>query len=407
MMTNKIKVIENGNVCSPEGFTSGSIFSGIKSPGQDKKDIGIIFSEKPCVSAGTFTQNSIVSPSVSWTRNIINSSNVQAIVANSGCANTAVGIQGLKDAEEMANITSKKLNININSVAVASTGIIGVELPMALMRKYIPKIELSSKGGNGFANSILTTDKWTKEIAFSIKIHNKEVKVGGVAKGSGMIHPNMATMLSFITTDADIDKIALQKIIKSAVKKSFNQISVDGDQSTNDTVLIIANGLANNNKLKDLSSEETKLFSDVVQKICTFLAKEIARDGEGNNRLIETEIVGAKTTNDALLASRYVVSSNLVNTAVYGRDPNWGRIIGAVGASQIDLNESKIDIFVNDIQIVAEGVAISYNHQSIVIAMGEEVIRFKINLNIGDKSAKAWGSELTEEYVIFNSAYTT
>ena len=149
------------------------------------------------------------------------------------------------------------------------------------------------------------------------------------------------------------------------------------------------------------------MFSDVVQKICTFLAKEIARDGEGNNRLIETEIVGAKTTNDALLASRYVVSSNLVKTAVYGRDPNWGRIIGAVGASQIDLNESKIDIFVNDIQIVAEGVAISYNHQSIVIAMGEEVIRFKINLNIGDKSAKAWGSELTEEYVIFNSAYTT
>ena len=187
----------------------------------------------------------------------------------------------------------------------------------------------------------------------------------------------------------------------SAVKKSFNQISVDGDQSTNDTVLIIANGLANNNKLKDLSSEETKLFSDAVQKVCTFLAKEIARDGEGNNRLIETEIVGAKTTNDALL------SSNLVKTAVYGRDPNWGRIIMAIGASQIDLDESKIEIFVNDIQIVAEGVAISYNHQSIVIAMGEEVIRFIINLNIGDKSAKAWGSELTEEYVIFNSAYTT
>ena len=149
------------------------------------------------------------------------------------------------------------------------------------------------------------------------------------------------------------------------------------------------------------------MFSDAVQKVCTFLAKEIARDGEGNNRLIETEIVGAKTTNDALLASRYVVSSNLVKTAVYGRDPNWGRIIMAIGASQIDLNESKIDIFVNDIQIVSEGVAISYNHQSIVIAMGEEVIRFKINLNIGNESAKAWGSELTEEYVIFNSAYTT
>tara|TARA_B100001146_G_scaffold96542_1_gene85373 strand:- start:24495 stop:25715 length:1221 start_codon:yes stop_codon:yes gene_type:complete len=406
-MNNKIKVIDKGNVCSPKGFTSGSIFSGIKSPGLDKKDIGIIFSERPCVSAGTFTQNSIVSPSVSWTRNIINTENIQAIVANSGCANTAVGIQGLKDAEEMANITSKKLNININSVAVASTGIIGVELPMALMRKYIPKIELSFNGGHGFANSILTTDKRTKEIAFSIKIHNKEVKVGGVAKGSGMIHPNMATMLSFITTDADIEKISLQKIIKSAVKKSFNQISVDGDQSTNDTVLIIANGLANNNKLKDLSSDDTKLFSDAVQKVCTFLAKEIARDGEGNNRLIETEVIGAKTIHDALLASRYVISSNLVKTAVYGRDPNWGRIIMAIGASQIDLIESKIDIFVNDIQIVAEGVAISYNHQSIVIAMGEEVIRFKINLNIGNKSAKAWGSEFTEEYVIFNSAYTT
>jgi len=404
-MESEIKINKKGDICSPKGFLSGSIFSGIKSPGQDKRDIGIIYSESDCISAGTFTQNSVVSPSVTWTKDITSNGNVRAIVANSGCANCAVGEQGLIDAKEMASIAANSLGIDQKEVAVASTGIIGVELPMALMRKFIPEIKMSKKDGNGFARSILTTDTKTKEISVSFEIDGTEINVAGVAKGSGMIHPNMATMLAFITSDVDIEKSALQKILKNSVNKSFNQISVDGDQSTNDTVLLLANGMAKNKKIN--TENDSKKFIEALDIVCTFLAQEIAKDGEGNTRLIEATVTGAKTEEDAMLASRFIVTSNLVKTAVYGRDPNWGRIIMALGASQIPLDESKIEIFVNDIQIVSEGIAISYNHQSIVIAMGEELIRFKINLNIGSESGVAWGSELTEEYVVFNSAYTT
>ena len=404
-MESEIKINKKGDICSPKGFLSGSIFSGIKSPGQDKRDIGIIYSESDCISAGTFTQNTVVSPSVTWTKDITSNGNVRAIVANSGCANCAVGEQGLIDAKEMASIAANTLGIDQKEVAVASTGIIGVELPMALMRKFIPEIKMSKKDSNGFARSILTTDTKTKEISVSFEIDGTEINVAGVAKGSGMIHPNMATMLAFITSDIDIEKSALQKILKNSVNKSFNQISVDGDQSTNDTVLLLANGMAKNKKIN--TENDSKKFIEALDIVCTFLAQEIAKDGEGNTRLIEATVTGAKTEEDAMLASRFIVTSNLVKTAVYGRDPNWGRIIMALGASQIPLDESKIEIFVNDIQIVSEGIAISYNHQSIVIAMGEELIRFKINLNIGSESGVAWGSELTEEYVVFNSAYTT
>ena len=404
-MGNEIKNIKNGKISSPKGFMAGSIFAGIKSPGQDKRDIGIIFSETDCVSAGTFTQNSVVSPSVTWTKKVLQDNRLRAVVVNSGCANCAVGDQGFLDAKETAEIASKSLSIDLDSIAVASTGIIGVELPMALMRKFIPQIELSDNDGPGFARSILTTDKRTKEIAVSFDIDGSEITVAGVAKGSGMIHPNMATMLAFITSDISIDENVLKETLSSSVNRSFNQISVDGDQSTNDTVLIMTNGNANNKKITKI--EDCDKFLEALDEVCIFLAKEIAKDGEGNTRLIEATVQGAKTEDDARKATKYIVSSNLVKTAVYGRDPNWGRIMMAVGASQIDLDESKIEIFVNDIQIVADGIATPYNHQSVVIAMNQPIIRLTVNLNVGENTAKAWGSELTEEYVVFNSAYTT
>ena len=404
-MGNEIKNIKNGNICSPKGFMAGSIFAGIKSPGQDKRDIGIIFSETDCVSAGTFTQNSVVSPSVTWTKKVLQDNRLRAVVVNSGCANCAVGEQGFLDAKETAEIASKSLSVDLDSIAVASTGIIGVELPMALMRKFIPQIELSDNDGPGFARSILTTDKRTKEIAVSFDIDGSEITVAGVAKGSGMIHPNMATMLAFITSDISIDEKVLKESLSSSVNRSFNQISVDGDQSTNDTVLIMTNGNANNKKITKI--EDCDKFLEALDEVCIFLAKEIAKDGEGNTRLIEATVQGAKTEEDARKATKYIVSSNLVKTAVYGRDPNWGRIMMAVGASQIDLDESKIEIFVNDIQIVADGIATPYNQQSVVIAMNQPIIRLTVNLNVGEYTAKAWGSELTEEYVVFNSAYTT
>ena len=404
-MKSSIKIIENGSISSPKGFRSGAIFAGIKTPGEDKKDIGILFSDEPCTVAGTYSQNSILSPSVTLTKQRVNSNRkIRGLVANSGCANCSVGEQGYLDAKETTNITAKFLNVDEEEILVASTGIIGIELPMALMREYIPKISISNETGKEFAKSILTTDKKTKEIALIIELGDKKINLAGVAKGSGMIHPNMATMLAFITTDASIEKDLLQKILSEAIKKSFNQTDVDGDQSTNDTVLIFANGKSGVNiDDKDISN----LFSEGVTKICQYLAKEIAKDGEGASKLIEVTVEGAKSDNDALLASRSVASSLLVRTAVYGRDPNWGRILMAVGKTGIDLEESKIDLYINGIQIASEGKGIAYNVQSVITALGKKEVLIKISLNIGNGYGQAWGSDLTEEYVIFNSAYTT
>ena len=404
-MKSSIKIIENGSISSPKGFRSGAIFAGIKTPGEDKKDIGILFSDEPCTVAGTYSQNSILSPSVTLTKQRVNSNRkIRGLVANSGCANCSVGEQGYLDAKETTNITAKFLNGDEEEILGASTGIIGIELPMALMREYIPKIALSNETGKEFAKSILTTDKKTKEIALIIELGDKKINLAGVAKGSGMIHPNMATMLAFITTDASIEKDLLQKILSEAIKKSFNQTDVDGDQSTNDTVLIFANGKSGVNiDDKDISN----LFSEAVTKICQYLAKEIAKDGEGASKLIEVTVEGAKSDNDALLASRSVASSLLVRTAVYGRDPNWGRILMAVGKTGIDLEESKIDLYINGIQIASEGKGIAYNVQSVITALGKKEVLIKVSLNIGNGYGQAWGSDLTEEYVIFNSAYTT
>ena len=404
-MKSSIKIIENGSISSPKGFRSGAIFAGIKTPGEDKKDIGILFSDEPCTVAGTYSQNSILSPSVTLTKQRVNSNRkIRGLVANSGCANCSVGEQGYLDAKETTNITAKFLNVDEEEILVASTGIIGIEQPMALMREYIQKITISNETGKEFAKSILTTDKKTKEIALIIELGDKKINLAGVAKGSGMIHPNMATMLAFITTDASIEKDLLQKILSEAIKKSFNQTDVDGDQSTNDTVLIFANGKSGVNiDDKDISN----LFSEAVTKICQYLAKEIAKDGEGASKLIEVTVEGAKSDNDALLASRSVASSLLVRTAVYGRDPNWGRILMAVGKTGIDLEESKIDLYINGIQIASEGKGIAYNVQSVITALGKKEVLIKVSLNIGNGYGQAWGSDLTEEYVIFNSAYTT
>ena len=400
-----INIIENGTITTPQGFKSGAIFAGIKTPGEDKKDIGVLFSEFDCTVSGTYSQNSVVSPSVTLTKERVDlGGKFRGLVVNSGCANCAVGEQGYIDAKETTKITGNYLNVPENEILVASTGIIGVELPMALMREYIPKISLSNQNGKEFAKSILTTDKKTKEIALSIKLDGEEILLAGVAKGSGMIHPNMATMLAFLTTDAKIEKNLLQKILSGAIKKSFNQTDVDGYQSTNDTVLIFANGKSG---VTVDSKNLLEVFSEAVLIICKFLAKEIAKDGEGTSKLIDVTVEGAKTEDDALVASRSVARSVLVRTAVYGRDPNWGRILMAVGKTGITLDESRIDLYINDIQIAAEGKAISYNTQSVVTALGKNEVYIKVDLNIGDGFGQAWGGDLTEEYVIFNSAYTT
>ena len=397
----------NGGVTAAKGFKAGGVFAGIKTPGEDKYDLGIVVSDAACTVAGTFTQNSIYSPSVTVCKEVVSRGTARAIVANSGCANTSVGEQGLIDARDTASLAAKQFGGDAQDVLVASTGVIGEELPMALIRKHIPDVDVSEDGGNLFAKSIMTTDTHEKELAVSyVASDGSEVTVGGCAKGAGMIHPNMATMLAFITTDADVEQTFLQQCLSDVVITTFNQIDVDGDQSTNDTVAVLANGMSGATRIAG-DDIDSGLFLDALRAVCEDLAKQLARDGEGAQHLITAVVNGAHSDEDARKAARSVVSSMLVKTAVYGRDPNWGRIMMAIGKTGIPLDETKIRVFINDIQIVEDGKAIAFNTQSVVSALGEDEVTLRAELSVGDGCGVAWGSDLTEEYVVFNSAYTT
>jgi len=279
-------------------------------------------------------------------------------------------------------------------------------MPMALVRQNIGNVRLSEDGGNAFARSIMTTDTHAKETAISAQIAGREIVIGGCAKGSGMIHPNMATMLSFITTDAPVEQSFLQQALKDAVDTSFNMIDVDGDQSTNDTVMVMANGVAGGTEIGS-SSPDASAFREALTYVCTELAKELVRDGEGAQRIMEVVVEGATSLPDARKAAREIAGSSLVKTMLHGRDPNWGRMMMALGKSGAVIDESKIDMFINEIQIVHEGKAISFFKDAVISAMDAPEVRLGVALNLGDFVATAWGCDLTEEYVIFNSAYTT
>ena len=406
---NGLTIVDSGGVASAKGFQAGGVFAGIKTPGEDKYDLGLLYSERDCAVAGTFTQNSVVSPSVTVSKEVVARGSARAVIANSGCANCSVGEQGLVDARDAASIAATQLGLANDEVLVASTGVIGVELPMRLIRDYTPQIRVreGDDAGLEFAKAIMTTDTHPKHIAVQYGASDgSTVTVGGCAKGAGMIHPNMATMLCFISTDADVEQAFLQSTLSEAVTLSFNQIDIDGDQSTNDTVAILANGASGTSKLSGGDDDSAK-FADAVKHVCRYLAIELARDGEGARHLINAVVEGAYSDTDARKAARSVAASLLVRTAVYGRDPNWGRIMMAVGKTGIPLVESEIDIFVNGIQIVAEGKAIAYNTQSIIAALDQPEVELRVDLNCDDGFGEAWGCDLTEEYVVFNSAYTT
>lgn len=400
-----IEIINGGGVTSASGFTAGSTYAGLKTEA-GVSDLGIILSDRPANSAATFTTNSIESPSVTASRKRKKTGISRGVVANSGCANCSVGSQGLTDAEELASLAASHVGVFGDDLYVASTGMIGVELPMALIRQNIVNITLSDDGGTAFAKSIMTTDSKHKERAVSFMHDGKTVTVGGAAKGVGMIHPNMATMLCFITTDADIDQKFLQSALSESVAVSFNMTDVDGDQSTNDSVIVLANGASGTEQIEEKSAG-ADTFVEALRYVCTELAKELARDGEGAQRLIEVIVEGAHTTEEARKAAREIASSSLVKAMVHGKDPNWGRLVMALGKSSIQLEEQKIDIFISDIHIVHKGIAIPYLKDAVVSAMNSEQVDFRINLNVGNSTATAWGCDLTEEYVIFNSAYST
>ena len=400
------EIVKNGNVTSAKGFIAGATYAGIKSFAEDALDIAILASENLASVAGTFTTNKVVSPSVTLTKSRVRSGKSIGVVANSGCANACVGVQGLKDAEEMASLASKQINVPEDQMLVCSTGLIGVELPMALVRQHMGNIHLDSVSGQSFSKAIMTTDTMPKEIAVSIKIAGKEVVIGGAAKGAGMIHPNMATMLAFISTDAKIEPDILTTFIKRSVRESFNMIDIDGDQSTNDTVLLFANGMSGIS-FEEVESPDAQVFQEALTYVCIELAKAIVRDGEGSNRLIEVLVNGATSKEDAKIAAREIASSTLVKAMVHGLDPNWGRIMMALGKSGVDFQESKVDVFISGIQVVHGGCSIPYLSDAVVSSMNSSEVKFEVGLNSGMNEATAWGCDLTEEYVTFNSAYST
>ena len=405
-MSGQIRFGEGGSVTTPKGFTAGATYAGIKTYAQDKLDLGLLVSHKPSAVAGMFTTSAVKSASVRLTQERVSQDHVRALVVNSGIANACVGEQGLEDAKEATAEAARHLGLQPEEVLIGSTGIIGVELPMALIRTGIARIELSEDGGHDLARAILTTDTHPKGGSVSFEFQGKTISIGGIAKGSGMIHPNMATMLCYLTTDGEVESSFLERALKRAVDLSFNMLSVDGDSSTNDTVLIFANGGAEAGVIEE-GSPYGDLFQEALDQLCVYLTRELARDGEGATRLIEVTVDGATTTSAARLAARTIVASNLVKSAVHGADPNWGRVIAALGRSGAEVEEDKIALYVNDVCIMEAGRPIPFHRDGVVALMTGPEVSFRIKLNLGQARATAWGCNLSEEYVTFNSAYTT
>ena len=406
-MVAMVELINDGSVTSAKGFTAGGTYAGLKTQGDGVLDLGILLSDTPASLAATFSTNKVLSPSVVLSRQRAQRGAARGVVANSGCANCCVGDQGLTDAAELTELAAAHTGVAADDMLVCSTGMIGVELPMALLRQNVGNVRLSADGGHDFARSIMTTDTRHKDIAVSVDLDGRKAIIGGAAKGVGMIHPNMATMLAFVATDAPVEQGFLQAALSRAVDASFNMCSVDGDQSTNDTALAFANGQAGGAEVA-AGTPAADAFKDALTYVCQSLAKEMVRDGEGAKKLIEVTVGGANSLADARKAARDISTSSLVKAMVHGNDPNWGRIMMALGKSGADMVESRIDIFVDDIQIVQDGIAIPFYRDAVVSAMASSPdVRFRVNLNMGGHDATAWGCDLTEEYVTFNSAYST
>ena len=406
-MAGAIEFVDGGTITTPQGFMAGATYAGLKTFAEDKLDLCILLSELPCATAGVFTTSAIRSSTVTVNQErLAQGIPMRGLIVNAGIANTCVGEQGYIDAVGMTGLAATKTGVTPEEVLVCSTGVIGVELPMSLIRDGVQQIELLGNGGPDMARAIMTTDTRPKETAVSFELGGRQVHLGGIAKGSGMIHPNMATMLSFLTTDAAVEPGFLQATLSEVADETYNMLTVDGDSSTNDTVLVMANGAAGNAVITS-DSPEAETFVRALREVCTYLTMELARDGEGATHLIIVEVAGAADTADARRAAKTVASSSLVKAAVFGADPNWGRLMMALGRSGAAAEEEKVDLFVNGVCIMEAGKPIPFHRDAVVALMKRPEVTFRLQLNLGDGDATAWGCDLTEEYVIINSAYTT
>jgi len=397
--------VVKGGITYPKGIKATGVKCGMRF---NRKDLALIYSEKVADAWGTFTTNKFkAAPLVVTEKNLsLSGGKLQAVLINSGIANACTGEKGLKDAWEMVNYVSKGLKIDKEYVAVTSTGKIGEFLPMKKIEDGLKEAisKLSISGGTEAAEAILTTDTKKKEIAVSFKLGEQEVKIGGMAKGSGMIHPNMATMLGLITSDISIKGELLQEALKQVVEKTFNMVSVDGDTSTNDMVLLMANGLAGN-KLIDKKDVAYYKFLSALQYVAKYLARCIAKDGEGATKMIEVEVQNAVSFGEAKKVAKAVINSPLVKTAIFGKDPNWGRILAAVGYSGAEIIPDKVDLYLKE-KIVENGQPLKFSRQAIheYLKLSDE-IKILIDLKMGKESVTVWGCDLTYDYVKINTKY--
>ncbi len=402
-MSNIFREVE-GSVTAPKGFRAGITASGIKSDG-GIPDLAILASDVPCVAAATFTTSSTRAAPVLVCQERLKSGKAQGVIVNSGNANCATGEPGMRNAYAMTEYAASLLGIGSELVLCSSTGIIGRQLPIEKIEAGVKKIELSTEGGNAFSQAILTTDTRPKRKALEFEIDGKTVRLGGATKGAGMIYPNMATMLCYLTTDAALEHDWLQTELRAAVEDTFNMISMDGDMSTNDTCVLFANGLAGNTPI-NAHHPEAETFRSALRTLMEYLAREMARDGEGATKLMTVRVQGARDKHDAVLAARSITLSPLWQCALAGADPNWGRIVAALGASGCELDQNTFDIALDDVQVVGHGMATQYDQEAARTVMAKDEVTVLVDLHLGQGQATAWGCDLTHGYIDENTLYS-
>jgi glutamate N-acetyltransferase / amino-acid N-acetyltransferase len=393
----------SGGVAAAAGFAAAGVACGVRTVGG--RDLGLLFSEVPCEAAAVFTRNAFKGAPLVVTREAVEGSGVRAVVANSGIANAATGRRGIEDAREMQGLAAEALGIGAEEVAVASTGVIGVRLPMDRISAGI-QAAAGGLGGVGFAEAIMTTDTREKEAVARVEIGGKSVTVGGTAKGSGMIHPNMGTMLAFLTTDAVVEKECLEETLRRVTDRTFNRVTVDGDTSPSDMALLMANGAAGNEPL-DIDSPDYPIFAGAVEGVARELAKEIARDGEGASRLVEVVVEGAADEERAAALAKSVAGSNLVKAAVFGEDANWGRVVTAMGYSGVDFDPEGVDLLFGPVKVFSGGEPVPHEEAEANVTLAGGEVRITALLDEGDAAATAWGCDLSYEYVRINGSYRT
>lgn len=398
--------VPDGTVTTPRGFLAGATAAGIRDDAPGHLDLGLLVAQQRCATAAVYTKNRFQAAPLLLTRRHLSDAAAQAVIVDAGIANALTGEQGERDAREMAILAANKLGIAVDDIVVASTGITGWPLPMDRIREGLGHIIPVEDGGDAFAHAIMTTDTVAKQTAVRFQSDGMTYTVGGVAKGSGMIHPDMATMLAFLTTDAPVEPAALSRLLGEACDAAFNMLTIDSATSTNDMVLLMASGAAGGD-LIDADHPALPLLQAAVTQAAVTLTRKLARDGEGASKLLEVRVDGARTIDDARKAAKTVASSILLKAALYGNDPNWGRVLDAIGYSGVEAEEGSLSLALQDVEVFRAGEPIAFDAEALSQALAHSEVRIRVDLALGESTATAWGCDLTPEYVRINSEYTT